>query len=348
VAIYAELAARYDLDGLHLDRVRYPGPNYGYNPTSVARFQAQTGQSGQPDPQDEQWLQWRRDQVTALVRKIYLTTAAINPRLRLSAALSVAGAPPTEALPWETRTPYTHHLQDWRSWLEEGIVDLALPMVYRDQDALGGQFEGWVSWAQDHAYGRGVVMGTGLYLNDVADSMDQWNLVRDLSVGGAERIDVLDQGALGICGYSYATPSENGTSRRVFVNAVVTNVYTQPARMPTLPWKDAPALGHLMGSLIQTQPCINLEGVSVKLTGPLPLGGNAAQVRHVQVDGSGWFGVVDLSPGDYLLTLDGAGPPSTAGLEVSVSPGAVTVQDLLACRLGSIYLPSILSNSQPR
>jgi hypothetical protein len=48
------LVRRYDLDGLHLDRIRYPelavggqtpttGASIGYNPTSVQRFQRHHG-----------------------------------------------------------------------------------------------------------------------------------------------------------------------------------------------------------------------------------------------------------------------------------------------------------------
>ena len=54
MAIYAELATKYDLDGLHLDRVRYAWQEWGYNATSLARFQAQTGRTDLPEPTDAQ------------------------------------------------------------------------------------------------------------------------------------------------------------------------------------------------------------------------------------------------------------------------------------------------------
>ena len=52
------------------------------------------GRGDRPDPADGQWQQWRRDQVTALVRKIYLTVTDMKPQLRVSAALSTRGQPP--------------------------------------------------------------------------------------------------------------------------------------------------------------------------------------------------------------------------------------------------------------
>jgi uncharacterized lipoprotein YddW (UPF0748 family) len=230
VSVYAELAANYDLDGVHMDRVRYPYNNWGYNPTSLARFQAQTGRDDVPAPDDAQWGQWRRDQLTDLVRKIYLTVTAIKPRLRVSAATSVAGYAPTALYPWETRTPYTHHLQDWRAWLEEGILDLAMPMTYRREETLAADFDRWIAWEKDHQYGRGTVVGTGLYINSLAESMAQWLEVRQPSLLGNQ--------ALGMVGYSYATPSDEGATRRAFVNAVVSEVFTQSARIPRLDWKN--------------------------------------------------------------------------------------------------------------
>ncbi|MGC9335692.1 MAG: family 10 glycosylhydrolase, partial [Anaerolineae bacterium] len=307
VAVYAELAANYALDGVHLDRVRYPYNTWGYNPTALARFQAQTGREDVPEPADAQWAQWRRDQVTALVRKIYLTVTAINPRLRVSAATSAAGYAPTVLYPWETRTPYTHHFQDWRAWLEEGILDLALPMTYRREDDLAGDFDRWIAWEKDHQYGRGTVIGTGLYINSVADSMAQWLEVRQPSSLGNR--------ALGMVGYSYATPSDEDESRRAFVNAAVSEVFTQSVRTQGLYWKDAPSLGHLAGTLTQHLPCSSLDAYPITLTGP--------QSRSLLTDGSGWFGSVDLPPGDYLLWVEPPAPERAISVPVTIVAGEV-------------------------
>jgi uncharacterized lipoprotein YddW (UPF0748 family) len=331
VAVYTELATNYALDGLHLDRVRYAWQDWGYNPTSLARFQIHTGRDDVPEPADGEWLQWRRDQVTALVRKIYLAVTAINPRLRLSGALSVAGWPPNDSDPWETRTPYTHHLQDWRSWLEEGILDLGLPMTYRDEDQYAGQFTNWIEWEKDHQYNRGLVVGTGLYLNDVPDTMSQWARVRQSSALGNR--------GLGITGYSYATPSDDQTPRRAFVNATVTEVYTQMAASPAIPWKDAPTLGHIMGTLTQPAPCRDLDGYPLSLTGP--------ENRPLHADGSGWFGTVDLPPGDYLLLVEVLTPGITVEVPVAVAAGAVSEQEIRLpfCTSTKLYLPLALKST---
>ncbi|MEJ2736240.1 MAG: family 10 glycosylhydrolase, partial [Anaerolineae bacterium] len=342
VAVYAELAAHYDLDGLHLDRVRYPAQTWGYNPTALARFRAQTGRDDTPTPTDPEWLQWRRDQVTALVRKIYLTVTALNPRLRLSGALSAVWLPPTPSHPWQTRDPYTRHLQDWRSWLEEGILDLGLPMNYRDEEGdYAYQFDGWIDWEKDHQYGRGVAVGTGLYLNTVSNSMAQWLRVREPSSQGNR--------VLGLLGFSYAIPikaalplpAPYASPQRAFLNAAVTEVLTRTASVPALPWKDWPALGHLAGRLTQPTDCRTLDGYPVSLTGP--------QDRSLITDGSGWFGAVDLPPGAYLLSVQVVSPTLTLQVPVTVAAGAVAEADvaLPICTTDRLVLPLILKRAGP-
>jgi len=324
VGIYEELARNYDLDGVQLDHVRYPGQNWGYNPTALARFQAQAGRSDVPAPADLEWQQWRRDQVTALVRKVYLAVTAIDPHLRVSAATSATYLPPDESHPWETREPYIYHLQDWRAWLEEGIVDLALPMVYRYDAVDAAQFDGWSTWAKDHQYGRGLVVGTGLFRNPLADSMDQWQRVRQPSLLGNQ--------ALGLAGYSYATPSNEGDTGREWANAAIAGVFDRSATVPALPWKDTPTRGHLAGTLVQRPPCLDLDGLAVQLSGP--------QARSLSADGSGWFGAVDLPPGDYLLSVD-AGLPQAITVPVTITAGLVAQSQILlpSC---AVYLPLLL------
>ncbi|MBK8316033.1 MAG: family 10 glycosylhydrolase [Acidobacteria bacterium] len=97
VAVLMHLVRNYDLDGLHLDRIRYPelsgsaasGASIGYNQTSVERFNKRYGiiAGTQPAQNDPRWNQWRRDQVTNVVRRIYLNAMAAKPKLKISAAL---------------------------------------------------------------------------------------------------------------------------------------------------------------------------------------------------------------------------------------------------------------------
>src|SRR5262249_60622192 len=119
----------------HLDRIRYPeisvsgqtpstGTNIGYNETSVARFQRRHGiAAGSPPPaqNDPLWNQWRRDQVSNLVRRVYLNSIAIKPHLKVSSSLIAFGGGPTTEAQWNSAEAYWRVYQDWRGWGGGGI-----------------------------------------------------------------------------------------------------------------------------------------------------------------------------------------------------------------------------------
>src|SRR5687768_923827 len=132
--VLMHLVQNYDLDGLHLDRIRYPeftasmqtpsnGTNIGYNDTSIARFNLRYGRSGTPAQNDPLWSQWRRDQVTNFVRRLYLNVVAVKPQMKLSGSFIAFGGGPTTEPGWNSAEAYWRVYQDWRAWTEEGITD---------------------------------------------------------------------------------------------------------------------------------------------------------------------------------------------------------------------------------
>jgi hypothetical protein len=82
-----------------------------------------------------------------------------------------------------------------------------------------------------------------------------------------------------------------------------------------------------------------VDGLRVELSGP--------QTRTLFADGHGWFGAVDLPPGDYLLTVDVISPTATLESPLTVTAGAVIRKDLVlpSCQpLQTVYLPLIVKN----
>ncbi len=183
------LVRNYDIDGLHLDRIRYPelsvsgqtpssGVSIGYNETSVARFQRRYGiaaGSSPPAQNDARWSQWRRAQVTNFVRRVYLNALALKPRLKISAALIAFGAGPASDAEWVNAESYWRVFQDWRAWTEEGILDLAIPMNYKreHQSSQAAALDSWNAWTNNHAYDRAVMIGTGAFLNSIEGTIRQ-------------------------------------------------------------------------------------------------------------------------------------------------------------------------------
>jgi uncharacterized lipoprotein YddW (UPF0748 family) len=177
-AAFAELVKRHpELDGLHLDYIRFPdvlpfapgsrfgvGLDFGHAPSTRALFRDQTGlEAPGPDSRDnaEAWDAWRREQVTALVAAIRSAASAARPGLEISAAV----------IPYADRA-YHSLYQDWRRWLEDGLLEFAVAMVYtRDDRLLRYQAEAFAgSPRADRIW---VGLGTWLFASEPARALAQ-------------------------------------------------------------------------------------------------------------------------------------------------------------------------------
>ncbi|MFA9330547.1 family 10 glycosylhydrolase, partial [Escherichia coli] len=79
------------------------GPNnWGYNPTALERYRAESGAAGTPLPGDPQWTAWRRQQVTNLVRETALAVKAVKPDVSVNAATITYGEGPADQSAWLT------------------------------------------------------------------------------------------------------------------------------------------------------------------------------------------------------------------------------------------------------
>ncbi len=120
-----------DLDGLHLDYIRYPfalpmtpgsrfslGLDFGYGEIARARFAQANGGFSRGDA----WDGFRRDRVRDLV-------VALRARIPKTWQMSAA------ALAYADRA-YLTAFQDWRGWLDEGLLDFAVAMAYTRDDRL--------------------------------------------------------------------------------------------------------------------------------------------------------------------------------------------------------------------
>ena len=327
VDVLMQLVRNYDLDGLHLDRIRYPdlsvsgqtiatGANIGYNPRNVTRFQQRFGiavGAPPPDPADPLWSQWRRDQVTNLVRRIYLNAIAIRPRLKISAALIAYGDGPGAEESWNATEAYWRVFQDWRGWTEEGILDIAVPMNYKREHipAQAIWFDHWNKWTVGHRYGRSAMIGLGVYLNSVEGTLRQIRRSLDEPVTGVSLYSLANSDS-SVSANPFSIPPGQDTPARgipALAAALTMNnypyedltlhpapVFTEPAATPELAWKTSPALGHVMGFAARADgaPVDSAIVTIASLDGTI--------IRTTSTDGGGFYGGVDLAPGEYIVT----------------------------------------------
>jgi uncharacterized lipoprotein YddW (UPF0748 family) len=122
-AVVRELVRGYTVDGLHLDYVRYPGPEYDYSSAALAAFARYRQLAGAapapPQLVPHSWAQYRRDILTALTGRLARAARQERPGIVVSAAVVADEAQAVH-----------HHYQDWPGWLETGLLDAICPMAY--------------------------------------------------------------------------------------------------------------------------------------------------------------------------------------------------------------------------
>jgi uncharacterized lipoprotein YddW (UPF0748 family) len=162
IAIASDLVTRYEIDGLHLDHIRYGDNNTSCDPVSQAAFGADC--FSLPG-----YANWQRAQVNGTVAKIYQATKSLKPDLWVSAAVWPIHI---ERLEWGwgqwARQGYHDYYQDSKAWLAGGYIDSISPMIYPsgfkcpdDSFWLVDKFEVLVTDFQADSHGRFVIPGIG-------------------------------------------------------------------------------------------------------------------------------------------------------------------------------------------
>ena len=135
-----ELVRNYDLDGIHMDYVRFQDRDYGYNRSGRKKFLMQynvdpiTLGNGKgsywyrlnPEDKEKYWLYWnafRRDELSIFIGEIHNSIQTLNPAVKLSAAV--------KPNPEIARSRF---FQDWPTWLNNGDMDFVIPMNYAKAD----------------------------------------------------------------------------------------------------------------------------------------------------------------------------------------------------------------------
>jgi uncharacterized lipoprotein YddW (UPF0748 family) len=316
-----DLVSRYAIDGLHWDYVRYAGREWGYNDIAVARFSQQGGGTGTPVVDDPAWLQWRRDQVTGLVRRVSLSARALQPALKISAATITWTPSATTYAQWLDSPAYSRVLQDWRGWMEEGLLDLNIPMAYFRQEQNAVDWSNWSKFAKEHRYGRHLALGVGAYLNTISNSLVQMSSTRQ-GTGSAPRAE-------GVACYAYSAAARDGVPRSAFFAALTrpslhhpntSALFATRSVPPALPWKTGDGPAGFMGYVRDARTGHALDGVLIELCAPsTPL---------LATDTHGFYGIAQSPVLAASLVTSAPGYASEVRW-ISLRPGQVTRVDFV-------------------
>lgn len=186
--VVGELARRYPVDGVHLDYARYPNDAFDYSRTALQQFKqairpelseaertrADSREAIDPLAYPElfatQWDAFRRSRLTAIVMRLRTVIKTARPSAAVSAAVV---ADLSQA--FETR------FQDWRTWLDQSLLDVICPMAYTRDVAV---FEKQIATVQDLAGDRPVWAGIGAYRMTSSETLQHIAAARRLNAAG--------------------------------------------------------------------------------------------------------------------------------------------------------------------
>ena len=171
LAVIADVATRYDIDGVHVDDYFYPYPE-----------KVPGGQADLAFPDDASYARqgpgraradWRRRNVDRFVQAMHERVRAIKPGVKVG--ISPFGLPRPDRRPAgiEGFSQYDKLHADVERWLAEGWLDYLAPQLYwalepRAQ-AFGALLE---AWARENVRGRHL--WPGLFTSAVARPPRQW------------------------------------------------------------------------------------------------------------------------------------------------------------------------------
>ena len=184
--LFEEIITRYDVDGLHLDYIRYPfqnpnaGRSHGYGTAARQQFQQLTGVdpitlNAQSGPLWQQWTDFRVEQVTSFVNETSQMLDRTRPEVILSTAVF--------AMPTQERIQKIQ--QNWEVWAQNGDVDMVVLMAYAaDTNRLQQLTLPWLT-EERVSLGSAIIL-PGIRILNLPDAVvfDQIQALRDLPSGG--------------------------------------------------------------------------------------------------------------------------------------------------------------------
>ena len=225
-----EITARYDVDGIHFDYMRYPehGKRFPDHRTYQKYGKDKRGKRISLEA-------WRRENITRIVRRLYTEIKNIKPWIIVSSS-PIGKYNDTKhyrSLGWNA---YSEVHQEAQLWLKEGIHDALFPMMYFKDNHF---FPFALDW-QENKNNRWIVPGLGIYFLET--NAKEWQLDEVLRQIHFTREQKLD-------GQAYFRNQFLMKNVKGIWDEINQQLYTTPAVTPPLTWLDsiAPATPELVG-----------------------------------------------------------------------------------------------------
>jgi len=164
-----EMVQNYDIDGVHLDYIRYPGKNFDDDFSFNLYNEGLTRDN------------WRRKNISDLIGLINSKIKSVKPYVKLGAAPIGIYKNLQGMFGWEG---YNEVYQDSREWLSKGLLDYVSPQIYWSFNS-NARFDllakDWVK----NSFGRNVILGIAAYKPEVKEEIEKMiHFSREINADG--------------------------------------------------------------------------------------------------------------------------------------------------------------------
>lgn len=157
-----EIVTNYDVDGISFDYIRYPESFYRFSDDDLY-----------PKGSSLSKAEWRRENITRIVRRLHDVVKPIKPWVKLSSSPigKYRDLSRYSSRGWNC---YDAVYQDPQYWLKANLQDLLFPMMY----FVGDHYYPFMFNWRECSYGHPVVPGLGIYFLDPREGHWKLNEVR--------------------------------------------------------------------------------------------------------------------------------------------------------------------------
>ncbi len=295
-SVIMDVVNRYDVDGIHLDRIRYPGPEYSYDAVSRQRFFSR----GNPDLLD--YADWQRLQVDKLVNDLAAEMRAVKPQVVFScSAWGIYNRHNIDGY-GTFSSGYHDYFQDTWAWCQQGGMDLLMPMIYWDMPDPKPNYDELLKDFIAGVGGDRVVGGQRMFGVDENE--------REIEV-------TREAGGFGTVLFSYTS-----AQRRGILDAARKDLYQEKAPVPQLARLQKPEYGVILGTVLADdgQPLVDAK-LSLK-TQDNRSGNRRGRRRFADpawtsgADGRFAFDKVNPGTVQIVASYEGAAPLTSDPIEV--------------------------------
>jgi uncharacterized lipoprotein YddW (UPF0748 family) len=223
--IVREIVSRYPVDGIHLDYIRYPEPTVGFDVATRTQFEREFGvdpmRLEQPDSAfldvlggadrlpdlRARWIEWKREQITNLVRDIRHDLDQSGRKIKLTAAVIA-----------DQNAALNRYLQDWPEWMKEGLLDAAIPMAYSPSTPI---VDRQIADAMAIPTKRQIWAGIGIYNEGARDACEK---IRRARARGVDGIALFSYDAL--------------LGRSGYARSIRSWAWREPVEPTRMPWRE--------------------------------------------------------------------------------------------------------------